>query len=122
MTLHYTFLLSLLLPSCIVVSIKDLGNITSDTLTIHESTLNMTASNDMSMGVDSFSQLFQSISNFFDEIQGHSLLQSTHSPRTLFIFSSKCEKSYAEHLEKLNDRINKDEPIVISNSKLSNDS
>ena len=68
MTLHYIFLLSLLLPSCMVVPIKDLENITSDTLTIHESTHNMTTSNDVGMGVDSFSQLFQSISDFFDEI------------------------------------------------------
>jgi len=51
-----------------VVPIKDLENITSDTLTIHESTHNMTTSNDVGMGVDSFSQLFQSISDFFDEI------------------------------------------------------
>ena len=57
-----------------VVPIKDLENITSDILTICESTLNMTASNNVGIGVDSFSQLFQSISDFFDEIQGHSLL------------------------------------------------
>ena len=93
-------LLSFLPLSCMVAPIRDLGNITSKTLSICESTLNMTASNDIDMEVDSFNQLFQGTNDFFDEVQDCSLTQSAHSPRTLSISSSECEKSYVECLEK----------------------
>ena len=103
-----------------VASIRDLGNITSNILTIHESTLNMTVNDNEDMGVDLFDQLFQSVYDNFDEIQGCSLAQSAHSPRTPFIFSSEYEESYTECLEKLNDRIDENKPVVTHNSELSN--
>ena len=115
-------LLSLLLPSCIVASIKDLGNITSNILTICESTLNMTANNNKNIGVDLFDQLFQGAYDNFDEVQGCSLAQSAYSPRTHSISSSECEESYTECLEKLNDKIDKDKPVVTHNSEPSNGS
>jgi len=82
----------------------------------------MTANNNMDMGIDSFNQLFQDTSDFFDEIWGHSLAQSAYSPKTLSIFSSECKKSYVECLEKQNDRMDEDDPVVVSNSELSNSS
>ena len=82
----------------------------------------MTANNDMDMRVDSFNQLFLDASDFFDEIWDHSLAQSAYSPKTLSIFSSECKESYAECLEKQNDRMDEDDPVVVSNSELSNSS
>ena len=69
----WTSLLSLLPPSCMVVPIRDLGNITSNTLTIHETTLSITANEDVVMVVDLFDQLFQDTNNNFDEVRDHSL-------------------------------------------------
>ena len=105
-----------------VAPIRDLGNITSNILTICESTLNITANNNKDIGVDLFDQLFQGTYDNFDEIWDHSLVQSTHSPRTYSISSSKCEESYAEHLEKLNDRIDEDKPVITHNSEPSSGS
>ena len=105
-----------------IAPIRDLRNITSNTLTICESTLNMTANNDMDMGVDSFDQLFQDASDFFDKVRGCSLAQSAYSPRTLFISSSECEESYIKHLEKQNNKMNEDDSVVTSNSEPSNGS
>ena len=50
-------LLSLLPPSCMVVPIRDLGNITSNTLIFYESTLNMVTNNDINI-VSTRSMLF----------------------------------------------------------------
>jgi len=105
-----------------IAPIRDLGSITSKTLSIRESTLNMTASNNMNMKVDSFNWLFQGTNDFFDEVQGCSLAQSAHSPRTSSISSSKCEEGYAEHLEKQNDKIDEDDPAITSNNEPSNSS
>jgi len=105
-----------------ITSIRDLGDITSNILTIRKSTLNMTVNNDKDMGVDLFDQLFQGAYDNFDEVQGCSLAQSAHSPRTPSISSSECKESYTECLEKLNDRIDKDKPVVTHNSELSNGS
>jgi len=115
-------LLSLLLPSYMVVPIRDLGNLTSKTLSIHESTLNMTVSNNMDIRIDLFDWLFQDTNNFFDKVWGCSLAQSAHSPKTLSISLRECEESYAEHLEKQNDRMNEDDPIITSNNEPSNGS
>ena len=105
-----------------VAPIRDLGNITSNILTICESTLNITANNNKDIGVDLFDQLFQGTYDNFDKIRGHFLVQSTHSPRTYSISLSKCEESYAEHLEKLNDRIDEDKPVIAHNSEPSSGS
>jgi len=105
-----------------VAPIRDLGNITFNILTIRESTLNMTTNDNENMGVDSFNQLFQCACDNFDEVWGHSLAQSAYSPRTLSISLSECEESYTERLEKLNDRIDEDKPVIIYNSELSNGS
>ena len=51
-----------------VVSIKDLENITANTLTIRESASNMATNVNIDMRVDSFDSLFQSVSDNFDKI------------------------------------------------------
>jgi len=63
-----TALLFLLPPSCMVEPIRNLENITSNILTIYKSTLNMTANDDVDMGVNSFDQLFQGASDNFDKV------------------------------------------------------
>ena len=82
----------------------------------------MTANNNKNMGIDSFNQLFQGACDNFDEVWGHSLAQSAYSPRTPSISLSKYEESYAERLEKLNDRIDEDKPVITYNSEPSNGS
>ena len=98
-----------------VVPIRDLGNITSNTLTICESILNMKANDDVEMEVNLFDQLFQSTCNKCDEVWDCFLAQSAHSPKTSSISWSKYEESYAEWLEKLNNRMDEDEPVITSN-------
>ena len=62
-----------------VAPIRDLGNITTRTLLTCETTLNMTESNDVDIGVDLFNWLFQSTNDFYDEVRGYSLAQSAQS-------------------------------------------
>ena len=82
----------------------------------------MTANNNKNIGVDLFDQLFQGAYDNFDEVQGCSLAQSAYSPKTHSISSSECEESYTECLEKLNDKIDEDKPVVTHNSEPSNGS
>ena len=99
-----------------VAPIRDLGNITSNTSTFCASTLNMASNNDVIMDANPFDTFFENISDNFDEVRGHSLVLSTYSPRTPLMSSSNCEEDYATRIEKQNDRMDKDKPIVPSNS------
>ena len=98
-----------------VVPIKDLGNMTSDTPTFC-ATLNMAPGNNVTIGVNSFDALFQNACNNFDEVRGHLLTLSTYRPRFLLMSLSDYKEDYATRLEKLNDRIDEDEPIALSSS------
>ena len=51
-----------------VAPIRDLGNITANTLTFYESTSNMATIDDIDMRINSFNSLFQSMSNNFDKV------------------------------------------------------
>jgi len=68
-----------------VAPIRDLGNITSNILTICESTLNITANDDKDMGVDSFDQLFQGAYDNFDNV-----IATTRHSRTNDLTTSKA--------------------------------
>ena len=76
----------------------------------------MASNNDVIIGTDPFNTLFENISDNFDEVRDHSLVLSTHSPRTPSMFLSDCKEDYTTRLEKQNDKMNKDEPAALSNS------
>ena len=82
----------------------------------------MATNDDVDIDVSSFNTLFQSASNNFDDIQGYSLTYSAHSSRTLFISSSEYKESYAKRLKKQNNKMDKNELVILFNSKLSNGS
>ena len=109
-------LLSLLLPSCIVVFIRDLENIMFDTHTFHSLTLNMASNDDINMAVDSFDNLFKNISNNFDEMRGRSLALSVYSFKTSLMFSSDFDKDYPTRMKKASDRMDKDDSVASSDS------
>ena len=108
--------LSLLPLSCKIAPIRDLGNITSDTLTFYAITLNMASDDNITMGVDSFNALFWNTCDNYDEVRGHSLALSTHSPRTALMSSSDYEEDYTIRLEKRNNRMDEDKPVTPSSS------
>ena len=66
---------SLLPLSCIVVLIRELGNITLSNTTLHSTTYNMARIQDTDMAVDSVKNLF-----IDDEMRGHSLVLSVYRP------------------------------------------
>jgi len=90
-----------LLPlSCIVVPIRDLENITSNTPTFYTTILNMALDDNVTMSVNLFDALFQNVCDNYNEVRGRSLALSAHSPRTASMSLSNCEKDYATRLEK----------------------
>jgi len=99
-----------------VASIRELGNITSDTFTLCATTNKMASEKDVVMGDDSFDLFFNNACNNYDEVHGHSLAHSVHSPKTPSMSLSECEESYAERMERQNDRMNEDKPVVLTNS------
>jgi len=101
-------LLSLLPPSCMVAPIRELGNITSDTFTLCATMNKMASEKDVVIEGDSFDLFFNNACDNYDEVHGHSLTHSAHSPRTLSMSLSECEESYAERMERQNDMMNKD--------------
>jgi len=99
-----------------IVSIRELGNITSDTFTLCATTNKMASKKDVVIEGNSFDLLFNNACDNYDEIHGHSLAHSAHSPRTPSMSLSKCKGSYAERMERQNDRMNEDKPVVLTNS------
>ena len=109
-------LLSLLPPSCMVVPIRDLGNIASFTSTFHSTTNIMASNDDINLVVDPLDNLFENISDNFDEVRGRSLELSVHHPRTPSMSSSDCDEDYAERMQRESDRVVEDDPVATSNS------
>ena len=61
-----------------VAPIRDFGNITSSTVALCSTTLNMSLNNNTNMIVDSIDDLFKNNCDNFDEVRGRSLALSTH--------------------------------------------
>jgi len=55
---------------------------------------------DIVMGGDFFDLFFNNACNNYNEIHGHSLIYSAHSPWTLSMSLSKYKESYAERMER----------------------
>ena len=106
MTVHTTSLLSLLPPSCMVVPIRELGNITLSNTTLCSTTYNMAWIQDTDTAVDPVKNLFTD-----DEVRGHSLALSVHRPRSPSISSSESDEEYHVHVKRDSDRMNENEPV-----------
>ena len=78
----------------------------------------MASNNDIVISGDSFDPLFNNACDNYDDVHGCSLIHSAHSPRTLSMSLSECEESYAERMEKQNNRMNEDKPVVLTNSSI----
>jgi len=94
-----------------VVSIRELGNITLSTTTICSTTNNIALTQDINMVVDPLDNLFD-IGNNFDEVRGCSLVLSTHRPRSSSISLRKCDKEYHIHVKRNSNRMEEDEPVI----------
>ena len=88
-----TFLLSLLLPSCMIVPIRDQGNITHSSTTMSFNTLDSVSIQDLNMDVDSVSTMFE-LDHNDNEMRGCSLDTSIHRPKSPSMSSSECDKEY----------------------------
>lgn len=55
----------------------------------------MPSNNNMNIIIDLANDLFEKNCDIHDEMRGCSLAYSVYHPRTLFLFSSKCNKNYA---------------------------
>lgn len=84
--------------------------------TFHSTMFNMASNKDCNMVVDSFDTLFEKISDNYDEVRGHSLALSTHSPRTSSMSSSDCKEEYAVRVKRISDRIDENKPVTSSDS------
>ena len=82
----------------------------------HCFTHNMASNDYTNMDVDGFNNLFENISDNFDEVRGHSLTQSAHCPRTPSLFLSDCNEDYATRVQKASNRMDEDDPVTISDS------
>ena len=104
-------LLSLLSPSCIVASIRELANITLSTTTTAYISNNMAPIQDINMVVDPLDNIFD-IDNKFDEVRGHLLALSAHRLRSPSISSSECNEEYHVHVKRESDRTKENKPTT----------
>jgi len=99
-----------------VAPIRELENITFNTFTLCATMNKIASEKDVAIGDDSFDLFFNNTCDNYDEVHGCSLTYSAHSPRTLSMSLSKCKKSYAERMERQNDRMNENKPVILTNS------
>ena len=90
----------------------------SDTLILCATTNKIASDNNVIIGGGSFDPLFDNMYNNYDDIHGCSLVHNAHSPRSPSMSLSEYKKSYAERMERQNDRMNKDEPVIATNSSI----
>jgi len=89
----YILLLSLLPPSCMVVSIRELVNKSLSSTTKTLSTKKISPNNDVEMVINPIDDLFNNCNNY-DEVRGCTLASSMHCPRSLSLFSSDSKEDY----------------------------
>jgi len=96
-----------------VVSIRELGNITLSATTLCSSTYNMAPIQDIDMAIDSVNDLFTG-----DKVKDCPLALSVHKSRSLLIFSSKSDKEYDICVKRDSDRMDENKPVSsIGNSQ-----
>ena len=78
----------------------------------------MSSNNNMNIIINLANDLFEKNCDIYDEVRGCSLAYSVHHLRTLFLFSSKCDKDYIIRVQRESDRMVEDNPVALSNSLL----
>ena len=112
-------LLSLLPPSCMVVPIRDLGNIAFDTHTSHSPMTEIALNEDCYMANSVYNRMFKQIGNLnVDKVRDHSLDASAYRPRSPSMSSTEDKKKYHVQVKKVSNRMDKDEPVILSNSTI----
>jgi len=102
-----------------VAPIRDPGNIAFDTHTSHSPMTEMALNKDCYMADDIYNKMFKRIGDLnVDKMRNCSLDASVHRPRSLLMSSSKDKEKYHIQVKKASDRIDKDEPVVLSNSTI----
>ena len=112
-----TSLLSLQLPSCIIASVRDTGNITffSSAITNVQLTINLLPN--VGIDIDNFRD--SNIDNY-DEIRDHLMTFNESTSRIVSIFSSEASVEYTIRMECLNDVFDNEEvKNPINSSQLS---
>jgi len=77
-----------------VVPIRDFGNKFCSISAFHTPESNMTHSSNIDMTSEIVNDILKSGNDNYDEVRGCTMTSNTHSPRTAFIFSSKCDENY----------------------------
>jgi len=70
----------------------------------------------MNIVINLVNNLFKDICDNFDEVRGHSLASSKHSPKTLSLSSSECNESYTTRVQRESDKIVEDNLVALSDS------
>jgi len=92
-----------------VVPIRDIKNKSSFTSTFHTITLSMGQTNNTDIVIDPVNDLFKNICDNFDEVRGHSLVSSTHYPKTPSLFLS-------DRVQRKSDKMVENDLVVPSDS------
>ena len=82
-----------------VAPIRDFGNKFLSTSATRTSASNITLSDDIDIVIDNVNDLFKNNCDNFDKVRGHSMTSNMQSPRTLFMFSSKCDEEYSAKVQ-----------------------
>ena len=82
----------------------------------HCFTHNMASNGYTNMDVDSFNNLFENISDNFNEVRGCSLAQSAHCSRTPLLSLSDCNEDYVTRVQKASNRMDEDDSVTISDN------
>jgi len=98
-----------------VVSIRDLGNITQSSATMSSNSLNLIPGQDINMVVDPIDTMFN-LDNNFDKVRGWSLDLSIHRPRSPLLLSSECDEEYHIRIKWESNRMDKDKSVNFSSN------
>ena len=93
-----------------VVSIRELANITYFTTSIANIFNNLTPNSNINMVIDLVDNIFD-IGDSFKAEKGCSLSLSIHKPRSSSISSSEHSEDYHIRVKRDNDRIDEDKPV-----------
>jgi len=102
--------LSLLLPSYIAVSIRELENILFSAIVTSSNSSNIDSSQNINMVIDLLENLFD-IGENYDKVRDRSLEMSAYKPRFPSISSSKYDEEYHIQVKRESNRIVEDEPV-----------
>jgi len=99
-----------------VAPIKDFGNKFCSISAFHTLESNMTHSSNIDMTSEIVNNILKSACNNYNKVRDHMMTSNTHSPRTAFMSSSKCNKDYTTKVQQESNDMIEDNLVVISNN------